>query len=1284
MPAWINEFHYDNDGTDIGEFVEIAGPTGTDLTGWSLVLYNGTPSQRSPYNTIELTGTLADAGDGIGFTVLDFPSNGIQNGAPDGMALVDQDGNVVQFLSYEGTFEAAAGPAAGLISTDIGVQETSSTPVGFSLQLTGAGTEAADFEWAPEAAATPDAANNGQAFDEGSGGPVIPPAPEMGDLTFNQLDTIQLDGAEIVAFDPKSMLAFVTSGDGLAVVDASDPTNLVLKDVIAEGVNINSVAVSQRVIAIAVPADDRTENGKVMFFNRETLELKAEKEVGPNPDDLKFSDNGRRLVVANEGESSGDENEPDADVNPVGSISIIKVNQFFTSRSQVTTLELDHPSITFDALEDLGVRVNRDAPSAGADLEPEYVTISGDTAYISLQENNAILKIDDIFRPKKPTIDDIIPLGTKDHAIPGAGLDASNRDEAINIANYDINGLYMADQLATIEVAGQTYILTANEGDGRDVDESRGGDLVDGDLSNGEIDTGEVLAELQSQLADDAQLGRLKFSTVDGDIDGDGLIEELHAFGGRSFSIYDAETGAQVFDSGDDFEVITANVIPELFNANDGDPDEFDERSDDKGPEPEAITIGEVDGQILAFIALERTGGIMVYDVSDPENATFEKYITIDGDVSPEGLQFISAEDSPTGQSLLAIANEESNTLSFVSFGPTSIPQIQGKGHTSPYLGQVVDSGGIVTAVDTNGFYLQDPDGDGDIATSDALFIFTGGAPGVAVGDEIVLTGTVSEFTPGGTSSGNLSSTQISSVSSLEVVSSGNDLPDAVIIGADGRVVPNANIDDDAFASFDPEEDGIDFFESLEGMRVTAEDLVAVSGTNRFGEIFAVNDPASFATSPKYQKILDRIESLEEFFGDKPWALRAIERLKERAEKFLPDDAPSGLSDRGTLNISPDDFNPEKIQIDADSGVFDFDFPTVDVGAELGDVTGVVSYSFGNFEIIPTEDFTGNIVESDIEPEVTDIAGAEGVLSFASYNVLNLDPNDADGDTDVADGRFASIAEDIVVSLGSPYVIALQEIQDSSGSDNDGTISAADTLDLLTEEIYNISGIEYEWADNIFIGDGTSGGQPGGNIRTAYLYNPDYVTLIEGSLATIDGQGPGEAFEGARLPLVATFEFEGDAFTFVNVHLSSKGGSAPIFGTSQPFETLQEDTSVNGSLDERQLQADGIADFVGGLTDENVIVLGDFNEFEFISPVELIEDQGLVNLTNSVDEDERYSFIFQGNSQSLDHILVSEALAADAEFDIVHLNSEFASTADRSSDHDPLVGSVMVDTFEFV
>lgn len=585
-------------------------------------------------------------------------------------------------------------------------------------------------------------------------------------------------------------------------------------------------------------------------------------------------------------------------------------------------------------------------------------------------------------------------------------------------------------------------------------------------------------------------------------------------------------------------------------------------------------------------------------------------------------------------------------TIADNDFSITRIYTIQGAAHRSPLVGQTVTTVGIVTAVDSNGYYLQDATGDGDIATSDGLFVFTNSRPTVQVGSEVRVSGLVSEFIPGGAGTGNLATTQITATapSATTTLSTGNALPTAVALGVD-RMPPTNVIDDDQATlynvlqgggTFDPVADGLDFYESLEGMRVTVNDALAVSATNGFGEIVTVANNGAGAT---------------------------------------------GLSDRGTINIAPDDFNPERIQVQFDSGILPDFSQDVNVGAKLGDVTGVVGYNFGNFEVNVTEAFTV-VAQSTLTSEVTLLKGADDKLTVASYNVLNLDPNDSAGDTDIADGRFTAIAQQIINNLGTPDVIGLQEIQDNSGSANDGVISADVTLQTLVDAIAAAGGPTYKFIDNTFIGNNVSGGEPGANIRTAFLYNPNRVDLVDGSVTTIGSQADGAAFDNARLPLVATFEFNGQDVTVVNNHFSSKGGSSPLFGATQPSADLQENPQVNGSLDERQAQAQAVKDYVDSLLvntpDANIAVVGDFNEFEFISPLTILE-QSLTNLTNTLPENERYSFIFEGNSQSLDHILVSDNLSDAAAFDIVHVNTEFADTRARASDHDPLIARFGLD-----
>ena len=545
-----------------------------------------------------------------------------------------------------------------------------------------------------------------------------------------------------------------------------------------------------------------------------------------------------------------------------------------------------------------------------------------------------------------------------------------------------------------------------------------------------------------------------------------------------------------------------------------------------------------------------------------------------------------------------------------------TIMEIQGVGHVSPFAGQDVSTSGIVTAVTRNGFYVQDASGDGDDSTSDAVFVFTGSTPTVSVGDEIEITGTVSEFTPGGSSSGNLSITQITSPD-ISLLSSGNNLPSAVIIGSAGRTPPTESIDSDNFAVFNPDTDGIDFYESLEGMRVTLSGAQAVGPTNRFGEIFAVADGGADAT---------------------------------------------GMNARGGITVSDGDFNPERLQID-DTLLADRS-PEVNTGDKLGDVTGIVNYSFGNFELLATE--APVVMPGGLTAETTVIPVERDRLNVATFNVENLDPTDSDA-------KFAALAQQIVEGLRSPDIIGLQEIQDNNGPGGGGVTDASLTYQKLIDAIVAAGGPTYAFAD-IPPADGTSGGEPGGNIRPGFLYNPDRVTLVPGSLMMLPGSESDPAFANSRKPLVATFLFHGQEVVIVNNHFTSKGGSDPLFGKNQPPN--------NGGEDRRNAQAAFVHAFLESLLalnpTANVIALGDLNEFQFLEPLRLLAGEGVDRILTDLapfllSPEELYSFIFQGNSQLIDHILVSDALlGADALVDIVHMNAEFFGAF---TDHDPVLAS---------
>lgn len=564
---------------------------------------------------------------------------------------------------------------------------------------------------------------------------------------------------------------------------------------------------------------------------------------------------------------------------------------------------------------------------------------------------------------------------------------------------------------------------------------------------------------------------------------------------------------------------------------------------------------------------------------------------------------------------------------------PVTIAEIQGRDHRSPLVGQAVITEGVVTAVLERGFYMQSTQPDGDEATSEGLHVRPADLPTIVAGDRIEVAGTVAEFVPGGASSGNLSVTQLVSAT-VTVLSQNETLPMATVIGLGGRVPPTEVIDDDDLTVFDPDSDGVDFYETLEGMRVIVQDAQAVSPTNRFGEIFTLANRGAGAT---------------------------------------------GLNTRGGITLSPADFNPERVQIQLDRTLTPGFLPQVNVGDRLGDVAGVVDYAFGNFEVKVTELFT--VVAGGRTPEVTTLTAGADALTVASYNVLNLDPKveditlvggQRDIDDDIGDGQFDRIAAQIAENLGAPDIVALQEIQDNDGAERTGVVDASLTYETLIGAIVQRGGPRYAYADRPPV-DRADGGQPGGNIRVGFLYNPARVSLL--GLERIEDQNlqDGDAFVDSRKSLAATFVFNLERFVVINNHWSSKGGSSPLFGQLQP--------PVNGRQDQREAQGQVVNDYVDAVLERDasahVVVLGDLNEFQFLPPLATLigAPPVLFNLTETLAETERYSYNFRGNSQSLDHILVSGSLQAGATFDSIHANSEFAAAA---SDHDPLIARLEV------
>ncbi|MGH2470871.1 MAG: Ig-like domain-containing protein [Candidatus Limnocylindria bacterium] len=578
------------------------------------------------------------------------------------------------------------------------------------------------------------------------------------------------------------------------------------------------------------------------------------------------------------------------------------------------------------------------------------------------------------------------------------------------------------------------------------------------------------------------------------------------------------------------------------------------------------------------------------------------------------------------------------HVFSFTTIGPVKrIHEIQGAAHLSPLGGRIVSGvEGIVTVERSSSFYMQDPTPDSDEATAEGILVFRPGVGAlVNVGDHVRVAGAVLEFRPGGSGGlNNLTTTEITSPGfSLRVLSTGNPLPPATVVGSGGRIPPSTVIEDDATGSvetsgtFDPASDGVDFYESLEGMLVQINDAVAVGPTNRFGEIPIVGDGSAHAS-------VDTV--------------------------------------RGGVVIRPNDFNPERVMLD---DTF-LSTPLVNLGDGFTtSVVGVMDYSFGNFKLNVTTALTR--VDRGLQREVTR-APLDHEIVVGTYNVQNLDPGD---------GSFARHAALIVNNLRSPDLLAIEEIQDNDGAANTAVTDAGVTWGLLIAAIQAAGGPTYEFRQ-IDPVDDQDGGEPGGNIRVGFLFRTDRglefidrpggdstttVTVVAHPSGPRLSASPGRvaatdpAFNDTRKPLAAEFRAHGKKLFVIANHLSSKFGDQPLFGRFQP--------PARSSEVARHAQAQAVNDFVDEIlavdAHANVIVLGDINDFDFSQTVAILEGGVLTSLMDTLPQAERYSYVFEGNSQVLDQILVSNNLLTfPIDYDPVHVNSEFA---DQASDHDPQV-----------
>ena len=592
--------------------------------------------------------------------------------------------------------------------------------------------------------------------------------------------------------------------------------------------------------------------------------------------------------------------------------------------------------------------------------------------------------------------------------------------------------------------------------------------------------------------------------------------------------------------------------------------------------------------------------------------------------------------------------NTATSTVTATAGAVLRIRDVQGPGHISPYNGQAVSNiQGIVTARRSNGFYMQDPLPDANDATTEGILVFTSTAPpsGAVVGALVAVNGTVSEFRASGRTS-DLALTELNSPT-VTVLSTGNPVPTPVVLGTGGRIPPTLTIEDDAGGDvetgtnvFDPATDGVDFYESLEGMLVQVNNPVSVSPTNSFGELWVLGDDGANAS------------------------------VRTTRGGIVIRDADN------TPDNNNEDFNPERILLDDVIATV----PAVHVGAHFSNAAiGPMDYGFGNYRVEITQALV--VASNPLTREVTAVQGTNE-LAVANFNVENLQGNEPVT-------RFNTLAGLIVNNLKSPDLLVIEEIQDNNGATDDGTVDASTTWSRLITAIATAGGPTYVYRQIDPVND-QDGGQPGGNIRQGFLFRTDRgLSFIDrpGGTSTnsttvvnVGGQAqltfsPGRidptnaAWADSRKPLAGEFLFNGQHLIVVGNHFASKGGDDPLFGRHQP--------AIRSSEVKRHQQAQIENDFLDTVVavdaNSKIIVGGDINDYQFSQTMNLLRGLSpgppvLTDLIESLPISEQYSYVFDGNSQALDHILASTGLTSGTfVYDMVHINSEFS---DQASDHD--------------
>lgn len=563
--------------------------------------------------------------------------------------------------------------------------------------------------------------------------------------------------------------------------------------------------------------------------------------------------------------------------------------------------------------------------------------------------------------------------------------------------------------------------------------------------------------------------------------------------------------------------------------------------------------------------------------------------------------------------------------------GAVHIYDIQGKSHTSIFNGKTVtDVEGVVTYIDgTSRFFIQDLQGDGDDSTSDGILVFKS-SHGVSIGDRVKVTGKVTEYYGEGYAEKTSTDLTITEIEASTITKSGTTpLPAPIKLGVD-RIAPPEIIDNDQFAKFDPAEDAIDFWESLEGMYVQVDDA------------------------------------------------KVIALQKDGLVWVVPKNYPTNV-DPGGLRITATDYNPDRIGVDVRNGAT----ANKSYRAKMGDyytgaIKGVVNYGYSNFKVMTQESSLPTLTETPIVRAATKITPATDKLTIGTYNVENFS-------TVTPDDKVTKIADAIVNKMKNPDIIGLNEVQDNNGETDNGIVDGTQSAQKIISKIKTLGGPDYLYTEIAPINN-QDGGAPGGNIRVAFLYNKARVSLTAGAPKGAATQAVGfengkltlnpgridptnSAFNSSRKPLAAQFDFQGQSVIVVANHFNSKSGDQPLFGKTQP--------PVLSSEIQRHKIAGIVNNFVKDVKSKdanaNVVLLGDFNDFEFTKTLEIAKGNELTNMVGFVPERERYNYSYQGNAQELDHVLVTNNMVVNTTVDILHINSGFMEVHGRASDHDPVL-----------